>query len=152
MKKLFIFILLTLAVNLFGQNRERFFNVDLANNAGSTTWSINKTADDTSAVFDLFSGQSISYNMYDPSASDSVEYTITVYASHQIRSTPDSTFSLEQTISVSSSGYDMTAFSLPTARKAYIIVTGGSDNGAEVAGLFTLCGWSNAEKMAGRMK
>lgn len=152
MKRLFILISLTLAINLFGQMRERFAPVVLVNNAADTTWAINKTADDTSAVFDLFSNQSISYNMWDPTASDSVDYDITVYCSHLIRLTPDSTFSLEQTIAVSSSGYDMTAFSLPVARKAYIIVTGGADNGAACEGLFTLLGFSDADGMTGRLK
>jgi len=150
--KRFIFLLILIPMIASAQMRERFAPVSLETNAGSTAWAINKTADDTSAVFDLFSNQSISYNMWDPTASDSVDYDITVYISHAIASTPDSTFSLQQSIAVNSSGYDMTAFSMPVGRKAYIIVTGGSDNGAECEGVFTLLGFSDADKMAGRMK
>ena len=137
--------------------RERFAPVTLLSNGGDTAWEINGTADDTSAVFDMFSWQSIQYQMRDIGDDDSVAYSMALYTSTQIKTSPDSTFTLAKTIESSETTEDwrpIVQFNVPVARKGYIVVTGIKGNSILQTNLFyaQILGWSDADNMDGRMQ
>ena len=155
MKKLVLFLILP--VLCLSQERERFVPKTLLSNGGDTAWSINGTADDTSAVFDMISVQSIQYSMTDAGGDDSVAYSIELYTTNQLKTTPDSTFVLAKTIESSETTElwrPVHQLDVALARKGYIVVTGLAGNSITQTNLFyaVLLGWSNAEGMMRRSR
>ena len=152
MKRL-VFVLLLIPFILTAQMREKFAPVSLETNGGSTTWSISGTADDTSAVFDMFSYQSVQYRF--TNTNDSTVYKVELYTTTQILSSPSNAFQLSQTLTSSTSDTGWQAIKpilVPVARKGFIVVTGLTDNGSPSTGQINLLGWSPAEGMSGRLR
>lgn len=145
MKRLILLIAI-LPIVLFGQGI--FGNNFIKTNAGSTTWSILGTADDTSEVVEAF-----------PYMSTVVwgnnQNTLSLSIVCQVNPDPaqsDTSWSTIETITLSTKNtatfYNLTDVPIPISQWVRYIVTGGATNSAVTASYLQIlhCGWTNTRR------
>jgi len=145
MKKLILLIAI-LPIWLFGQGI--FGNKFVETNAGSTTWSILGTADDTSEVMESY--PYMSNTVWGNNRND-LDLAI-VFQVNPDFALADSTWTTTKTITLTTKStpafYSLTATPIPIAPWCRYIVTGNAGNSAVTASYLQIfhCGWTDTRR------